>query len=148
MFDCRTEPLDSQRGLHLGVPVVEEVPHRQSGMVTLDPHPVPIAFVARQDHVEVAVSVHREFVDQFICGRDDSIHRLQPDITGGATVTKQAIAFPAAQRRPCVDAVRALHTPGNDVVGAGALHRQDRIRIKPQRLVDAGGQQYQQMAHP
>ena len=34
------EPLDVQRRRHLGIPVVEEVPHRQRGMVAFDPHPI------------------------------------------------------------------------------------------------------------
>jgi len=61
--DGFTEPLDSQRGRNLGVPVVKEVAHCQSGMIAFDPHPVPGALLGREDHLEVAIRVHLEFVD-------------------------------------------------------------------------------------
>ena len=117
-------------------------------MLALDPHPVSVALVGGQDDLEVPVRVHLEFVDQFICGGDDSVHRLQSDIPGGATVAEQSVALAGAHRGAGVDAVRALHAPGHDVIGTGAVDRQDRIRIEPQRLVDAGRQQHQQMSHP
>ena len=117
-------------------------------MVALDPHPVSVALVGGQDDLEVAVGVHLEFVDQFVCGRGDPVHRLQPDIPGGAAVAEEPVALTAAQRGAGVDAVRAFHSPGHDVVGAGALDTQDRIGIEAQCLVDAGREQHQQMPHP
>ena len=143
-----TDPLDSQRRRGLGVPVVEEVPHRQRGMRTVDPHPVSVVLLGGQDHLEVPVGVGVEFVDQCIRGRGDTVHRLQPHIPGCATVTEEPIALTTAHRGAGVQAVRTLHSPCDDVVSARALDAQDRIRIEPQCLVDTGGQQHQQMPHP
>ena len=116
-----TEPLDAQRRRHLGVPVVEEVPHRQRGMVAVDTHPIAGSLVGRQHHLEVSVGVHLEFVDQFVRRCRDAVHRLQPDVAGGAAIAEQSVALPAAQHGAGVDAVRTLHPPGHDVVGTGAL---------------------------
>ena len=81
------ESFDAQRRRLFGVPVIEEVPNCQRGVGALDPHPVPVALLRRQDDFEVAVGVYLEFVDQFVCGGGDPVHRLQADIPGGAAAT-------------------------------------------------------------
>ena len=142
-----TEPLNAQRRRHFGVPVVEEVPDRQRGVVALNTHPISGSLIGRQNHVEVPVGIHLEFVDQLVRSCRDAVHRLQPDVAGGAAIAEQSVALPAAQHGTRVDAVRTLHSPGHDVVGTGALDRQDRIRIEPQYFIDAGGKQHEKMSH-
>ena len=142
-----TDPFDAQGRRRLGVPVVEEVPNGQRRMGTVDRHPVTVVFVGGQHHLEVAVAVGDQLVDQSIRGGGDAIHRLQPDIPCGATVAGQSIALPTAHRRAGVQTVRTFHPPGEDVAGAGALDAQNRIGIESQRLVDTSGQQHQQMPH-
>jgi hypothetical protein len=106
-------------------------------VLPVDPHPISVTLVGGQEHFEVPVGINVEFVDQFVCRGDDPVHRLQPHVSCGAAVSEQSVALTAAHRGTGVDAVRALHPPGHDVVGAGAHDTQDRIRIEAQRLVDA-----------
>ncbi len=104
--------------------------------------------IGRQHHLEVSVGVDLEFVDQFVRGRRDAVHRLQPDVARGAAVAEQAVTLAAAQHGAGVDAVGALHSPGHGVVSAGGGDRQDRIRVEPQHLVDTGSEQHEQVPHP
>ena len=108
---------------------------------------LPARSIGRQQHLEVPVGVHLEFVDQFVGRRHDAVHRLQPDVARGAAIAEQPVTLPAAQRGAGVDAVRALHSPGHDVVGAGGCDAQDRIGVEPQHLVDTRGEQHEQVPH-
>jgi hypothetical protein len=116
-------------------------------MVTLDAHPVSGPLLSRQHHLEIAVGIGVQLVDQRVRCRRNAIHGLQAHVAGGAAVPGHPVTFAATQHRPGIDAVRALHAPGQYVIGAGSLYPQHRIRVEPQHFVDPGGEQNQQMPH-
>ncbi len=117
-------------------------------MVAFHAHPVALVLVGREHHFEVPVRVYLEIVHQAVGRGHDSVHRLQSDVPRGAPVAEEPIRFAAPQRRPHVNAVRTLHAPRQNVVGARTGYGQHRIGIDPQRLVDADGQQHHQVPHP
>ena len=92
--------------------------------------------------------VDLELVDEEVGGRGDSVHRLQADIPCGAAISEQSVRLAATQCGAQVDAVRAFHAPGEDVVGACPSDGEDGIGVHPQGLVDADGEQHHQVAHP
>jgi hypothetical protein len=116
-------------------------------MLAFDTHPVAASLIGRQDDLEVSVVVDLKFVDQRIARRNDAIHRLQPDIAGRSPVAMQPVTLPAAQSRSGVQAIWALHPPGDGVIHAGGLDTQNRVGVDPQSSVDTGCQQNQQVPH-
>ena len=94
-----------------------------------------------------SASTSRSSTRQFVVDAIPSIV-CRPDVPCGPPVAEQPVRLTAAQRGTQVDAVGALHAPGQDVVGAGAPDREHRIGIDPQCLVDADREQHHQVAHP
>ena len=108
---------------------------------------VRLGFTGRQDRFEVSVGIDLEFVDKGVGGRGHPVHRLQADVAGGAAIAEQSIGLAGTQARVHVHAVRALQAPGDDVVHAGAIDGENRVRVHPQRHVDSDREQHHQVAH-
>ena len=81
--------------------------------------------------------------------RGDSGHRLKSDVPRGATVAEQPVRLAAAQ-----PGARCRGSPGIPCPRSrcrqcwSAGHAEDGIRVETQRLVDARGQQHEQVADP
>ena len=88
-------------------------------MVALHSEPVALVLVGGQYRLEVPVRIDIEIVDQAVRGRGDPVHRLKADVPCGPPVAEQPVGLTTAQRGTEVDAIWALHAPGQDVVGAG-----------------------------
>ena len=137
-----------QRRRHLGVPVVEEVAHRQGGMLAVDPHPV-----ARRPGVRPTAPPRSRRRDPARARRPVR-SRLPPCRSSSAARrngrcrdcrTAGRSRRPAARRgcrcspgTPC---------PRSRCHRCWCVGRAGRIRIEPQRLIDTRGEQHQQVPH-